>query len=85
MPFWKNVEKVHYGIGAFIGEYRTLGTMPTRKQLYEFGRTELENASMGHGGLWVIEKQMGLRGRKDVKPRGSVSYTHLTLPTILLV
>lgn len=57
-------------MSAFIDEFGTRGVMPTRKQLYAFGRADLANAAMRHGGLRIIAKQMGLRGRKDVKPRG---------------
>ena len=35
--------------------------------------------------LKELAKQMGLRGTSTMRKPESVSYTHLTLPTILLV
>lgn len=68
--YWKDVECVHCEMNAFIEEFGVRGVMPTRKQLYEFGRADLANAAMRHGGLRIIAKQMKLKGRNDVKPRG---------------
>lgn len=68
--YWANVSRVHAEMGAFIAEFGSRGVMPTRKQLYAFGRSDLANAAERHGGLRIIARQMGVHGRKDSRPRG---------------
>lgn len=68
--YWASVSRVHAEMGAFIAEFGSRGVMPTRKQLYAFGRSDLANAAERHGGLGVIARQMGVHGRKDSRPRG---------------
>lgn len=68
--YWANVSRVHTEMGAFISEFGSRGIMPTRKQLYAFGRADLANAAERHGGLLEIARQMGVHGRKDSRRRG---------------
>lgn len=68
--YWASASRVHAEMGAFIAEFGSRGVMPTRKQLYAFGRSDLANAAERHGGLGVIARQMGVHGRKDSRPRG---------------
>lgn len=68
--YWTEVSRVHSEMSAFIDEFGTRGVMPTRKQLYAFGRSDLANAAMRHGGLRVIARQMELKCRKRARPRG---------------
>lgn len=68
--YWQDAERVYSEMSAFIEEFGSRGVMPTRKQLYSFGRADLANAAMKHGGLRAVAKQMNLKGRRDARSRG---------------
>lgn len=67
--YWSDIERVKSEIGAFVDEFGIKGIMPTQRQFYMFGRSDLVNAAAKHGGLGRLSELMGFQCRRVPKGR----------------
>jgi len=68
--YWNDFENLKEALLQFIDERRTPGVMPTRTELQEAGRSDLDSALNKHGGLLAVAERLGLDLSYVRKPPG---------------